>query len=172
MIHEKKVSLGAGYANKVAYEYEGKKYEADLKDGDIVKILDEGQEIHKEFKGIPTTSVVHKVETRNGTKLLSFNKTSINNLIDAFGKDSKNWVGKEVKAWIFKVLKDAKFEYHVYLASSNSEMVEGEDGKIKFLTPEAGNMRIDSSEDEDINFDDLDTEEIPDEDSPFPSKKK
>lgn len=154
MIHEKKVSLGAGYVNKTPYEYEGKKFEADLKDGDIIKILDAGQEIQKEFKGNHSKSIVHKVETRNGTKLLSFNRTSINNLIDAFGKNSEDWVGKEVKAWVFKVLKDSKFEYHVYLASSEAEMIEGDDGRIQFLTPENGDVSISGDEDQDgMDFD-------------------
>ena len=35
---------GVGFVRKLPYEYEGTKYEADLKDGDIVKILDSGTE--------------------------------------------------------------------------------------------------------------------------------
>lgn len=150
MIHEKKVSSGVGYVNKTPYVYKDQKYEADIKDGDIIKILDEGQEVKKEFKGVSNTAVEHQFETRNGTKAMSVNKTSINNLIDAFGKDSKEWVGKEVKAWVFKVLKDSKFEYHVYLASKDAEMVEDENGKIKFLLAEKGMVGL---EGEEINID-------------------
>lgn len=157
MIHDKKVSMGVGYVNKVPYEYEGKKFDADIKDGDIIKILDEGQEVKREFKGKMSSSIVHKVETRNGSKAMNVNQTSINNLIDAFGNDSKEWIGKDVKAWIFKVLKDNKFEYHVYLASSKAEMVEGDDGKIKFLLPEK--EKIIGMEGEEIDID------------PFPEEK-
>jgi hypothetical protein len=38
----KKIGGGVPFARKVDYEYEGTKYEADLKDGDTVKILDGG----------------------------------------------------------------------------------------------------------------------------------
>jgi len=146
MIHDKKVSMGVGFVSKISYEYEGKKFEADVKDGDLLKILDEGEQIQGKF-GI---QVVHKVETRNGSKALTVNQTSINNLIDVFGKDSKEWVGKTVKAWVFKTPKDGKMQYIVYLSDPSWEM--NEEGK--FLSPEKGDVIIDEGSG-DINFDDI-----------------
>jgi len=164
MIHEKKVSVGAGYVNKTSYEFEGKKFEADIKDGDIVKILDEGIQMQKEFKGKTSTVTVHKIETRNGTKAISLNQTSLNNLIDAFGKDSSEWVDKEVKVWVLKVMVSGKLQNVAYLSHKNAEM--NDEGK--FLTPEDKSVNVSDSKEDEINFDD---DEIKEEDSPFPSNK-
>jgi len=68
----------------------------EIKDGDIITILDEGKKINGEFG----TQDIFLVKLVNGEeKNLSFNKTSINNMIDAFGEESKNWIGKDVKVW-------------------------------------------------------------------------
>lgn len=98
---KKETGDGVAYARKEAYEYEGKQYEADLQNGDTVTILDEGiVETH------PTYGDQHKfvVKTRNGDKRASFNQSSINVLVDAFGEDSEQWKGKEVKVLIKKTM--------------------------------------------------------------------
>jgi len=154
MIHEKKVSVGAGYANKTAYEYEGKKFEADIKDGDIIKILDEGIKVNKEFKGKITEAVVHKIETRNGQKAFSLNTTSLNNLIDCYGKDSKNWIGKEVKVFLLKAMVSGAMRTIAYLAHPKSEMVEDDAGKLQFTQPEKADMSVEG-ESEEMNWDDI-----------------
>lgn len=138
MIYKKVVSLGAGYASPTAYEYDGKKFEADIKDGDIIKIVDAGAVVQGKF----AEQKVHKIETRNGVKALPLNQTSINNLIDAFGEDSDNWVGKEVKVWIFKVPKEGKMTYQKYLAPSNWEM----DENGKFNNPGADAVPSDEND--------------------------
>lgn len=84
---------GVAYARKEPYEYEGKQYEADIKHGDEVTIVDEGIiENHPQF-GEQFKFVVH---TRNGDKRVSFNQSSINVLVDSFGQDSSEWKGKKV----------------------------------------------------------------------------
>lgn len=160
MIHDKKVSVGAGYVRKDPYEYEGKKYEADIKDGDIITIKSSAQEVVKDFQGKQSTSLVFKVETRNGLKAMTFNTSSINNMVDAFGKDDAQWIDKEVKVWMFKALVSGKLQKIVYVAHKDAEMTEGEDGKIKFLTPENKDINIDdgtpTEEGEELNWDDID----------------
>lgn len=92
-MQKKDVSDGIGYANKEAYEYEGKKFEADIQNGDKVTILNEGEvETHPQY------GEQHKfvIKTRNGDKKASFNQSSINILVDEFGDDSEAWKGKEV----------------------------------------------------------------------------
>lgn len=88
----RKISVGGAYAKKAPYEYEGKKYEADIKNGDIVKILDEGTIATGQFGD----QHVFKIETRNGEKNQTFNQTTINALIESFGEDSESWIGKDV----------------------------------------------------------------------------
>ena len=85
MLYKKRVSLGAFL----------KKGE-DYKDGDVVEVLSEG----KQFEGKFGPQDVFTVKTKGDKEgNVSFNSTSINNMIDAFGEDSKNWIGKKVKVW-------------------------------------------------------------------------
>jgi len=86
------------FARKVPYEYNGVQYEADLKNEDIVKILDAGEiEIGKygEQKNF-------KIKTRNGEKKLGFNQQTQNVLIKTFGDETKDWIGKDVKVILKK----------------------------------------------------------------------
>ncbi len=120
MIMQKKVSMGMAFARKKAYEYEGKKYEADVKDGDILTVLDEGQVIIGQYG----EQHVFKVKTRNGEKALTLNQKSINNLVDSFGEDSNGWINKDVKAWVLKAMVSGKLSLIVYLSHPDAEMDE------------------------------------------------
>lgn len=84
---------GIAFANKKDYEYDGKKYEADLKDGDEIAILDAGTKEEGKF-GIQDNFTI---QTRNGEKKLSFNQSTINVLVEELGEESNEWVGKKVK---------------------------------------------------------------------------
>lgn len=87
------VKVSGAYARKEDYEYEGVAYKADIQNGDKVKIKNAGTEVTGQF-GDQTVFVI---ETRNGDKNFPLNQASINILVDAFGGDTTNWVGKEVK---------------------------------------------------------------------------
>ena len=87
----------------------------DIKDGDLVTILDEGQMVTGDYGD----RMVFKIETRNGPKNLSFNQKSMNNLIDFLGDDTVAWIGKKVKIWMVRALVSGKFQQVVYLASSS-----------------------------------------------------
>lgn len=89
----KVIKVSGAYARKEDYEYEGTKYKADIQNGDKVKIKDAGTEVTGQF-GDQTVFVI---ETRNGDKNFPLNQSSINVLVEAFGGDTSNWVGKEVK---------------------------------------------------------------------------
>lgn len=122
-----KVGGGVPYARKEAYEYDGVKYEADLKNGDIVTLLDEGSvEIGK-------WGDQHnfKIKTRNGDKKLSLNQKTINVLINSFGDDSSNYVNKDVHVIIQKALVAGEKRTIVYLVTEGwaldeyGELVKG-----------------------------------------------
>ncbi len=89
----KATSDGIAWASKSDYEYEGKTYEADLKDGDKVTILNSGTIEPNQNGG---EDHVFKLKTRNGEKKMRFNQSSINVLVPVLGEDSEDWVGKEV----------------------------------------------------------------------------
>lgn len=166
MIHEKKVSVGAMYAQKKKYidKKTNQEYEADIKDGDIVKIVGQGIEVEGKYG----SGTVINIETRNGKKAFSLNQGSTNNLISAYGKDDKEWLNKNAKVWIFKVMKDGAIQLQAFLSHPDAE-VDEETGK--FLTPESADVKIAGTEDgEDIDFDENDEEEIA-KNSPFPPKE-
>lgn len=91
---------GVPFARKESYEYDGTKYEADLKNGDEVKILDSGNTEMGQFGEQHN----FKIKTRNGEKKLAFNQKTINVLIEEFGDDTEEWVGKDVKVILKKDL--------------------------------------------------------------------
>ena len=72
----------------------------DVKNGDVITIADEGELVEGDYG----TKLVVKVVLADGTKKkLSLNPTSVNKLIDAFGTDTKAWVGKEVKVHVVQM---------------------------------------------------------------------
>jgi hypothetical protein len=92
----------------------------DVFDGDIIKILDEGNWLTFSYKNKQIKKLVFKIKTKFKTeKLLPLNQQSINNLIDAYGEETKNWIGKEVKVWIFKSNIGGKFVDVIYLTHPN-----------------------------------------------------
>ena len=95
----KKLSTGGtAFARKIAYEYENKQYEADLQNGDTVKILDAGNV----EAGTYGDQLNFKIETRNGEKKISFNQATQNVLHDELGEDSESWKDKEVRVILKK----------------------------------------------------------------------
>lgn len=88
----KKVGGGVPFARKEPYEYNGVKYEADLKDGDVIKLLDSGV-IETGQYGEQNN---FKIKTRNGEKKLSLNQRTVNVLVDEFGDLSENWIDKDL----------------------------------------------------------------------------
>ena len=84
-IYQKKISVGAFFKKGV-----------DFRDGDIVEIASEGKQIEGQF-GTQDIFLIKLSDDKEGN--IGFNQTTINNLIDGYGKDSLNWIGKKVKVW-------------------------------------------------------------------------
>lgn len=93
-----KIGGGVPFARKAPYEYQDTQYEADLKNGDIIKILDSGN-IEPGQYGEQKN---FKIKTRNGEKKLAFNQKTINVLIEEFGDDSEDWINKDVRVILKK----------------------------------------------------------------------
>ena len=88
MIYERRVSVGSFL----------KKGE-DVKQGDIIEIANEGKKVPGEY-GEQDVFLIKLSDGREGN--ISFNQTTINNLIDGYGKDSINWIGKKVKIEVIR----------------------------------------------------------------------
>ena len=89
---------GVPFARKEPYEYDGNKYEADLKTGDVVKILDSGNVELGQYGEQRN----FKVKTRNGEKKVGFNQQTVNVLVQEFGENSEDYVGKDVRVILKK----------------------------------------------------------------------
>jgi len=88
----KATSDGIGYASKNAYEWEGKSYEADIQNGDKVKVLNGGTIEEGKFG----PQHYFRIETRNGEKKAPFNQSSINVIAGVLGTETEDWVGKTI----------------------------------------------------------------------------
>ena len=97
----------------------------DFKDQDVLAIVTSGDEIESEFNGKPRKQMIFKVRIPAGVeKNLAFNQTSMNNLIDAYGDDTDEWVGKNIKAWVVKAMIGGELKTIPYLAAPDWEMDE------------------------------------------------
>ena len=71
---------------------------ADVKDGDIVEIIEEPTMRSAEETGFDRDVWGIQVKLPNkSNKLWTLNKTTYNACWDAFGEESKNWVGQKLK---------------------------------------------------------------------------
>ena len=98
---------------KQALGIEGKyaKKGEDIKNGDIVEIIDEGNKVPGKYGD----QDVFRIKTSRGEFLQGVNMTSLNNLIDVYGEDSTNWVGKKVKVWLIQDFKEGRLMWKLYL---------------------------------------------------------
>ena len=110
MIYKKRVSVGQ-FAKK----------DVDYKNGDMVTIANEGKQVEGEW-GMRD---VFLVKLANGEeKNITFQQTTMNGLIDAFGKDSKDWVGKSVKIHLITQNVSGKFIKVTYISHPQAELTE------------------------------------------------
>ena len=109
MLYQKRVSVGAFLKKGI-----------DFKDGDLLEVANEGKEVQGEF-GMQNLFLV-KVGEKEGN--VSFNQTSINGMIDAFGKDSLQWIGKKIKANKIKQNVAGKFIDVWYFSHPDAELTE------------------------------------------------
>lgn len=96
----------------------------DIKDGNQLIIEDDGQLIAGDYGD----RHVFRVKTSNGTKNLSLNQTSMNNLIDAYSDETEKWIGKIAIANIVKQMVGNELKNVCYLMGEGWIMTE--DGKF------------------------------------------
>lgn len=110
--YNKKVSVGE-YAKK----------DIDYKNNDMLTIANEGKTVEGQFG----TQTVFLFKLPSGEeKNINVNQTSLNAFIDAFGTDSVNWVGKQVRVQLITQNVAGKFVKVAYIAHPDAEL--GEDG--------------------------------------------
>lgn len=134
---------------KVSVQGEFAKVGEDIKDGDKVTILDAGTQISGQYGD----QIAYRIKTRNGDKNLSFNTTSTNNLIDAYGDETEAWIGKEVNVTILKAMVSGTLRNVVYLYAPGWAMDNsGKFRKVSEGTTEEKSIQVGE---DDINPDDI-----------------
>ncbi len=98
------------------------KAKVDIDTGDKIEILSAGEIVPGDYGD----RHVFSVKTKNGEKNLTFNQTTMNYLIDAFGEETSDWIGEEVKVWIIKSNIAGKMRNVVYL--TETDWIETDDG--------------------------------------------
>ena len=124
----------------------------DIKDGDIVEIANEGKQVEGQFG----RQDVFLIKTKNKEGNISFNQTSVNNMIDAYGEDSINWIGEKVKVWAIMSNVQGKMTKVYYFSHPEAEI--SDDGE--FLIQNSDKLN-------NPNYENMNEEEIPTEDLPF-----
>ena len=109
-VYKKRISVG-----------EFAKKDVDYKNDDMVTILNEGKQIEGQYG----TQNIFLIKLPNGDeKNVSFNQTTMNGLIDAYGKDSKEWMNKEVKIHLISQNVAGKFLKVTYISHPEAELTE------------------------------------------------
>jgi len=110
MLYKKQVSIGQ-FAKKGV----------DFKNGDTLQVANEGKKVEGQFG----TQDVFLVKLPSGEeKNVSFNQTTMNGFIDAYGEESKLWIGKDIKAHIIKQNVSGKFIDVAYFSHPDAELTE------------------------------------------------
>ena len=116
----------------------------DICDGDFVTIANEGKQMPGEY-GVQDIFLVKLEDGREGN--VGFNQTSINNLIDGFGDDSINGIGKKVKIVVIKQNVQGKIRPVYYFLHPNTELDE-ESGQFIILDKSQESIPVIENEDE------------------------
>lgn len=138
MLYQKRISVGAFL----------KKGE-DIKDNDIVEIASEGKSVEGQYG----PQDIFLIKTKSGQEgNVAFNSTSINGLIDAYGKDSLKWIGEQIKAIKIKQNVAGKFIDVWYFSHPDAELTEN-----GFVLPDKGKNapQIQTSDPEEVRTEDI-----------------
>ncbi len=159
--YKKKISDGIGFASKINYEYDNKKFEADIKDGDKVKLLNAGVETQGNW-GMQTN---FNVKTRNGDKKVAFNQSTINVLVDEYGSEGEVWIGKELNVILKKTLINGKKVVASYFVPNGYGLDEY--GAIVKLGQTSDKAKIEDKEEIPVTSEQEELQNINPEDIPF-----
>jgi hypothetical protein len=137
------------------------------------KLVNECIPVTRDYDGKPQTQNIAKVRFQGETgeaKNLAVNRPTINALIEAYGEDSKEWIGKTLTAHTEKVIVGGKRGTALYLVPEGFSLGEDDGGYVVIkpkdvptVTPVAPTAPLKSA-DEEIKYP---QEEINPEDIPF-----
>lgn len=121
MLYKKSSGVGGAWIDKKVIE-----------NGAKVKLVSETTPMEREFEGKPQTQNVAKIriDGEEETKNIALNKPTINGLIDAFGEDSKAWIGQALTVYKERTTFGGKRGFAVYLLADGFEVTEDDGGYV------------------------------------------
>lgn len=124
-------------------------------DGSKVKIINETEKRDSQFKdkdGNPKTENVAKVQFQGMTEPVNMrlNWTTIYGLIDAFGKESKSWIGQTLTARVKEAVVGDTVRTIIYLVPDGFDLVKNDEKKL-----EIRRTTTESQESEDIDISEI-----------------
>lgn len=123
---------------------------SDIKDGARLKILDAGT---IDDSGNFGPKKVFKIMTTSREEFnISFNQTSLNNLIDGFGEMTESWVGKVINAFVIKQRVGDGLKNVLYLAPEGWEMSEDGNFFDPYATKETNSNPAPTSSEDDMGI--------------------
>jgi len=134
MLYKKQISVGSFF----------KKGE-DVKDGNTITIANEGKKVEGQF-GLQDVFLIKLEGGEEGN--ITFNQTSINTLVDGYGEDSINWIGKKAKVMVVKMSVSGKIR-PVYYFLHPDTILDEESGE--FIIPNKSKESIPVIESDEID---------------------
>lgn len=105
---------------------------SDVTSGTRAKLVSETVKRESQFKnddGTPKIQDVAKIQFEGGEVTnIALNRATIDGLVDAFGTESKDWVGKMLTAQTEKMIVGGKRVTALYLVPDGAEVAEDENG--------------------------------------------
>src|SRR3990167_4006379 len=83
-----------------------------------------------------------KFEGLNDVLNINLNRATINGLVDAFGEDSKNWMGKMLTVITEKIMVGGKRVIAMYLLPEGYEMKDDENGYVQIVNPKKESVQV------------------------------
>src|SRR3990167_4264201 len=110
----------------------------------------------KNQKGEVQMQDVTKIRLEGGTDALNIalNRATIYGLVDAFGEDSKDWIGKPLTVITERSTFGGKRGFSIYLLAEGYEMKEDENGYLIIVNPNKESVQV-------VRDDEINTEDIP-----------
>ena len=137
----------------------------DLKEGDQVKLVTESKMQDGKYKypdGNPKKENIVKARLKGAEESKNFrlNWATINGLMDAFGPESKGWVGKVLTVNLLKAMVGDTMRTIVYLIPEGFELKENAEKKVEIINKDGKTADLNAAPkeagmDEEINPDDI-----------------